>query len=431
MGRLFGREARGAGWLPDPPVPPYPGAPIFGSANTTYAVGGALDRPMAVPTVWACIGLLANSVSMLPIEAFKTRADGISMKIIPDPPLLAKPSAGVVQSEWVHQVMVSLLLRGNAYGKITSRDNHGYPKSILLLNPDLVVVRQDPNTLEVTYKIGQDPKLYTPNDIWHCKGLTLPGGLCGLSPVAYAASTIGVDVGARNFADNFFSDTQIPKAVLESDQQIDQTQALTIKDRVKAAMQNRDPMVLGAGLKFVPLAIKPEESQFLQTQQFSASQICKFFNVPPEMVGAESSNSMTYANVEQRSIDFLTYCVSFWLKRIEDSMYGLLEGTSFVRFDVSALLRTDAETTAAVHIQQIAAKVKTPTEVRAEMNLLPMTEEQKKEVNLVPLITNVIGGSKLGVKVNTSVEAAQNPTDANPGNPGKPAKVPKGSDQNS
>jgi HK97 family phage portal protein len=431
MGRLFGREARGAGWLPDPPVPPYPGAPIYAGGNTTYAVGGSLDRPMAVPTVWACIGLLANSVSMLPIEAFKTRPDGISMKIIPDPPLLAKPSAGVVQSEWVHQVMVSLLLRGNAYGKITSRDAHGYPASILLLNPDLVVVRQDPNTLEVTYKIGQDTRLYTPNEIWHCKGLTLPGGLCGLSPVAYAASTIGVDVGARNFADNFFSDTQIPKAVLESDQQIDQTQALTIKDRVKASMQNRDPMVLGAGLKFVPLAIKPEESQFLQTQQFSASQICKFFNVPPEMVGAESSNSMTYANVEQRSIDFLTYCVSFWLKRIEDSMYGLLEGTSFVRFDVAALLRTDAETTAAVHIQQIAAKVRTPTEVRAEMNLLPMTQEQKDEVNLVPLITNVIGGSKLGVKVNTSVEAAQNPTDANPGNPGKPAKVPKGSDKNS
>lgn len=386
---------------------------------------------MAVPTVWACVGLLANSVSMLPLEAFKTRPDGISMKLIPDPDLLSRPSVGVTQSEWVHQVMVSLLLRGNAYGKIITRDALGYPKSIMLVNPDQVQVHQDQKTFEVTYKLGQDPTWYTTQDVWHCKGMTMPGGFVGLSPVAYAASTIGVDVGARSFADNFFSDTQIPKAVLESDQQIDQTQALTIKDRVKASMQNRDPMVLGAGLKFVPLSIKPEESQFLQTQQFSASQICKFFNVPPEMVGAESSNSMTYANVEQRSIDFLTYCVSFWLKRIEDSMFGLMPGTSFVRFDVAALLRTDAETTAAVHIQQIAAKVKTPTEVRAEMNLLPMTEEQKKEVNLVPLITNVIGGSKLGVKVNTSVEAAQNPTDANPGNPGKPAKVPKGSDQNS
>jgi phage portal protein BeeE len=91
--------------------------------------------------------------------------------------------------------MVSLLLRGNAYGKILTRDRLGYPTSIMLINPDQVQVRQDQKTFEVTYRLGQDPTWYTTDDVWHCKGLTMPGGFVGLSPVAYAASTIGAVQG--------------------------------------------------------------------------------------------------------------------------------------------------------------------------------------------------------------------------------------------
>jgi hypothetical protein len=45
-------------------------------------------------------------------------------------PQLITPPAGMTQSEWLHMVMVSLLLRGNAYGLIAARDAwHAPPRS--------------------------------------------------------------------------------------------------------------------------------------------------------------------------------------------------------------------------------------------------------------------------------------------------------------
>lgn len=428
MGRLLGRrEVRQA--FPEPPVVPFPGAPYPGAGPMNLRT---VDGPMVIPTVWACVSLLSNSVSMLPLNTFKRDSDGIALKI-DDPPLLREPSPGVTRSEWIHQVMMSLLLRGNAYGIVTGYDGLGFPTRIQLVNPDTVWINQDPDTGVVTYRVGSGAHQRTMRsyadggDLWHLRGLTIPGEPAGLSPITYAALAMEVDIRARQFASDYFDGSQIPKAVVETDQEVNQGQAQTIKDRIIASMRGRQPIVLGAGLRFVPMTIKAEESQFIETQRLSATQVCRFFNVPPELIGAESHSSMTYANVEQRSIDFLTYCVSFWLRRIEDAMFSLLPGSVFTEFNVKALLRTDAETTAAVHIQEIAAKLRTPTEIRnLDMNLPAMTEDQKAEVDLVPLVTNVIGGSRLGVKVNTSLEQQANPNDGNFIDTGKPAKTPKG-----
>jgi len=124
---------------------------------------------------------------------------------------------------------------------------------------------------------------------------------------------------------------------------------------------------------------------------------------------------MTYANVEQRSLDFLTYAVSFWLKRIEDAFFPLLPEPQYVRFNTSALLRTDAETQAKVDVQLLAGKVKTPTEVRAERDMPPMTDAQKAEADLVPLTITPTGAPK-------ALPALKQ-------NPGEPAVIPAGDQQ--
>lgn len=103
---------------------------------------------------------------------------------------------------------------------------------------------------------------------------------------------------------------------------------------------------------------------------------------------------MTYSNVEQRSLDFLTYSVSFWLKRIEDALFPVLPQPQYVQFNTSALLRTDAETDAKVDVQLIAGKILAPSEVRAKRNLPPMTDDQKKEADMVPLTVTPTGGAK-------------------------------------
>jgi HK97 family phage portal protein len=260
-----------------------------------------------------------------------------------------------------------------------------------LLNPDMVKVDVDRNTGAITYRNTQTDKPIPNADMWHVRGLTMPGSVVGLSPISYAAAVLGLDLSSRAFANGFFDGGGIPKAVLESDQQVNQAQAVTIKDRVMATLRGREPLVLGLGLKYTQIQVKPEESQFLATQNANISTIAKYFGVPAAMVDGPSGHGMQYTNVQARGLDFLTYSVGHWLKRFEDAMFSLLPGTQYVKFNPSVLLRTDTHTQSQVDLLDLAGKIVTPSEIRARRGLDPMTEAQKAEADMVPLTISPLG----------------------------------------
>lgn len=399
MGAFFGGltsgKRSGGGWTGEPVVAPIRGLSSVGSAS----VSNNPELAMIVPTVWACVSLLANAISMMPLQVFtEDTVLGIS-KPAPTPQLFLTPCDDQTQSEWVHMLVVSLLTRGNAYGHIIERDGWGRPLQIRLLSPDLMHIEVDVEDNTITYRYGRNRRLLLKADVWHVRGMTMPGSRMGLSPISYAASTIGIDLASRKFAGDFFEGGGIPKAVLTSDQQIDQTQATTIKERLLAATRNREPIVLGAGLGYHALAVTPNESQFLETQKANVSQIARFFGVPPEMVGGSSGSSLTYANVEQRSIDFLIYAVQPWLRRLEDALFPLFSPRTYVRFDTTVLLRTDAETSAKIMVQNLAARVTAPSEERKKLDLPPMSDDQRIEANMVPLTINPLGTVKGSVNL--------------------------------
>lgn len=373
------RPERRSQTFPVQPVPVVRGAGPAGLGRDT------IDAGLRVSAVWACVRLLADSVSMMPYGAF-TMSNGIRVPVS-DPQLLRTPSADASPSDWVYMVMVSLLLRGNAYGHIAKRDFSGYPTQIELWSPDLV--RTTVEAGKLIYHVGTErfPAL----DVWHVRAFRMPGLSVGLSPISYAATTVSTDAAIGEFAFGWFRDGAHPSAVLETEQPVNQTQASTIKDRFLAAARGREPMVLGAGVKYRPIQVAPNESQFLDAQKYGVAQIARVFGVPPEMIAAEAGNSMTYSNVEQRSIDFLTYSVQPWLTRLESAMSQLMPGSKHVRFDTSVLLRTDLETRVKAGAIAIASKQMVPDEVRAWHDLPPLTDAQKALMDLIPLTVSPTG----------------------------------------
>ena len=85
----------------------------------------------------------------------------------------------------------------------------------------------------------------------------------------------------------------------------------------------RDIAVLGSGAKFQAVTIPPEQAQFLETTRANVATIARYFSVQPELIGGESGGSLTYANVEQRALDFLTFGLRSWLVRLETALSGL------------------------------------------------------------------------------------------------------------
>lgn len=381
------REARQ--WTPEPLIPPFPGMDSIGGGSPS------MQSSLRISSVWACVRLLSDAVSMMPLHQYRLEApeggiiDQAAARIpVPDAPFLTQPGGDASMPDWLYMLMVSLLLRGNAYG-IKQMNSRGVVTQVDLLNPDDVQVTTDVNSGRVTFSLCGEP--IHPTQLWRMSAYRLPGFKTGLSPIAYAAATINTDAEISKFALGYFKDAPHPPAILTTDQSIKQEDARSIKDRILQNIGKREPLVLGAGLKYQNLSVSPEESQFLATQKWNVATIARVFGVPPEMIASESGGSLTYSNTEQRALDFLTYSVQPWLTRIEAALAPLFPGTQHPRFDTSILLRTDLETRLRAGAIAIASKVNTPDEVRSWSDQPPLTDEQKKILELVPLTVTPTG----------------------------------------
>lgn len=385
MGLLTGRTEKRQ-WTPEPIIPPFPGTNAFGMTGAATDPNAA----MYVPAVWGCISLLANALSQMDLKTYR-QVSGRNV-LLTNSSLVAEPSDGIPQSIWVHQAVTSMCLRGNLYA--LKDVPTGVPNALQILNPDHV--RYD--ALTDTFMLIQNDGTQT--DItarmFHIPGMTLPGARIGLSPISFAAKSIGIDLSSRKFAQDFFDNGGTPKAVLTSDQDIDQGQARIAKQRLQESTINREPAVFGRGLTYKNITVTAEESQFLATQRATVADIARYFNIPAEMVGGQTGSSLTYSTVEQNSLNFLTYAVSFWMRRIEDAFSQLLPNRQIVRFDPTNLLRTDAKSEAEVRAIYIDAKVLPPSRILADMGQDPLTDDEKAELALIPNSITALGAPKAG-----------------------------------
>lgn len=369
-------------WLPEPVIGPFPGSSV-----SSAGVSGGISSALQVSAVWGCVRLLADTVSMMPVETF-TWAGKTRVPMDPGP-FVRNPAGNWGMPDWVYQAMVSLVLRGNAIGKITARDSIGNPTQVEWYAPDTVTT--DPSAPDGVRRYLVQGKPVEAGDVFHVRAYPMPGLTMGLSPIRYAASQLATEAYIADFAQAFFRDGAHPTGILTTAAQKNGDQARILKERFKASVNGREPAVLSGGTTYQAIQVTPEESQFLLTQKYGVASICRIFGVPPEMVAAEAGNSMTYANVEQRSIDFLTYSIQPWLTRLETAISTLLPGKQHVRFDTSVLLRTDLETRMKATAIGIASHQLLPDEARAMNDLPPFTAEEKKLADLIPMTVTPSG----------------------------------------
>ncbi len=88
------------------------------------------------------------------------------------------------------------------------------------------------------------------------------------------------------------------------------------------------------------------------------------------MVGS-SGPSQTYQNIEQAGVQFVTYTLLPWLRRIEDAISALMPSPQVVRFDTSAFLRADTINRYRAHQVGISSGFITPNEARNVEGLEP------------------------------------------------------------
>jgi hypothetical protein len=86
------------------------------------------------------------------------------------------------------------------------------------------------------------------------------------------------------------------------------------------AMNAGRPMVLEGGTKWAALTINPEDAQMLESRGFSVEEICRFFGVPPFMIGHTEKTTSWGTGLEQQTLGFQKFTLRRRLKRIEQAL---------------------------------------------------------------------------------------------------------------
>jgi len=338
-----------------------------GSANVSR------EKAMKQSAAWACLRLRADLVSTMPVDLYRN-VGGIQVEV-PKPPVLQTPGGSRCEiEEWLYSSQWDLDSMGNAVGIIKARDGFGLP-SIIELQPITEVTVRLRNG-ELTYRIGSDT--FGEGDIWHERQYTMSGLPVGLSPIAYAASSLQGYLSAQQFAADWFSGPGVPAVHLKnSARTLDFEDADRMKRRYKASVSNGDVFVSGSDWDFNMLQAKASEMAFLDERRFGLEDTCRFLGVPGDMIDVSGDGShITYANVTQRNLQFLIMNLGPSVTRREKALTKLTPQPRFVKLNPNALLKMDLKSRYEGYKLAIDSRHMTPDEARALEDRPPLTAEQ-------------------------------------------------------
>lgn len=315
-------------------------------------------------TVYGCNRFICDGISTLPVDVYRKGSDGSAVPVT-TPAVLEMPAPYLDIVSWLTQVLTSLLIAGNFYG---FRQYSGG------LTPD-AVVPIDPTSVQVNMDRGR--KVFVINgdrfssfEILHVPGVMFPGSLVGMSPVEAARQTIGAGMSAQEFGAKFFGQGTTLSGVIEVPHELTPEQATRLASawarKHGSASKSHLPGVLEGGSTWKPTQLSNEQSQFLETRQYTASEIAAqlFLIDPAEMGLPVAGSSLTYTNQEQRNIRKVQVTFLPWIVRLEKAMSSLTPRGQYVKLNVSGLLRGDTTARFAAYATGIASQFLVPNEAR-------------------------------------------------------------------
>jgi HK97 family phage portal protein len=334
------------------------------------------DNAMRHSAVWACLRLRADLISTMPVDVFR-RVNGQQIEV-PKPPVLINPGGDNCDlQEWLYSTQVDLDRAGNTFGLITERNGRGLPSRIELLPLQSVVVVYRNNKL--SYRVGNEE--FDPADIWHEKQYTLAGLPYGLSPIQYAAYSIGEYLSIQDYATDWFNGNAIPAAVLKNKEKIvDPEKAAEAKARFKATVSAGDVFVHGADWEYIPIQAVSGQTDWLEAKRYGLNDIARFFGCPSDLIDAAVGGSnVTYASISQRNLQFLIMNLGPAIIRRENRLTKLTPSPQYVKLNSDALLRLDPKTRAEMNEIKLRSRQLAPSEVREQDNLPAFTDSQLAE----------------------------------------------------
>jgi len=243
-----------------------------------------------------------------------------------------------------------LLLWGNSYAEIV-RDGMGDIQELWPIAPNRVKPFMKDG--EILYEISVDnEKVILPRSkVLHIPGLGFDG-LVGYSVVTMAQKSIGLGMALETFGSNFFGNGTHPGVIVSHPGELSPTGHDNLKKELttkySGLSQSHKLMLLDEGMKLEKLGVNPNDSQFLESRQFSITDMARWFNLPVHKLKEMTKSSLN--NIESEQLSYVIDSLMPMIIRYESNynMQLLTENEQyrqqmFFRHNVDGLLRGNVE----------------------------------------------------------------------------------------
>jgi HK97 family phage portal protein len=346
---LFRRETRSS--LENPAIPLSSDAilSVLGGQGTESGIQVNEWTAMSIAAVWRCVSLLAGTMSQLPLRVYTMNGNS---RVNQEYPLLDDPYPGITDYEAKELLFAHQLLWGNAYWLKIPNELGNEIVRLFPVPPWLVTparVRNTANGLysgQKVYRIASMPAApLTDEEVLHFPGISLDG-IKGLSPIMYAREAMGLAKAAEKSAAHFYGSGSQVAGILKVNRALTAEQATKTKEawreKHSGLARAHEVAILDSGMDFQQLTMPLADAQFLQSREFSVTEIARFFGVPPHLAGDVDRSTSWGSGIAEQSTGLHRYTVSPYLVRNEARLrMGLLPKGWHARFDTRGLLRGD------------------------------------------------------------------------------------------
>ncbi|MGG4086194.1 phage portal protein [Bacillus licheniformis] len=322
-------------------------------------------------TVFSAVSRLSNTMSSLPIKAYKNYQPIESQA---SELLTYAPNHNMTSGQFIGLLETHRAVYGNAY----AIKRYGMRYEVVgleVLDPSRVRPVIEETTRELWYEIlGDNGNYFVHNmDMIHVK-YTSVDGLKGISPLKVLRNALDFDRDVRLFSLEQMDGAKI-SFILELANQLDDTRKEKMLENFKSFYKDNGGLLIQEpGVKIRELKKEFIDTKAFEVEKVTRSRVAQAFNIPLYMLG-ETQGSVS--NMEQLYIDYvqgtLMPIATQYEKEFNRKLLTEKERKSgyYFKFSMNALLRGDMQTRGNFYQQGIRSGWFKPNEVRAWEDLPP------------------------------------------------------------
>jgi len=204
-------------------------------------------------------------------------------------------------------------------------------------------------------------------------------GYTGRGLLDLASPTIRIDTYAQRYNEKFYANGARISGIVETAANLNMESRRMIREEFESMATGLDNAfrvaVLDNGLKYTPMGLSQKEAEYIESRQFTVSEIARFTGIPEYML---QEGKQSYQSNEQQQLDFITNRLAAPIAQLEQEWsYKLftaeeLAAGMYLKLNEMVKLRGDEKARAEFYQRMISLGVLSQDEVRALEDRSPL-----------------------------------------------------------